>query len=155
MESNIGEMIQNSLDSIRQVAGAETIIGEPITTPAGVTIIPVSKVSVGFATGGFDTAGRPAVPSENNKSAKPKGKSFGGGGGTGLTVTPVAFLIVSATGTVDLLNIAAPTPASNTVDSVSSLLEKSPDILKKLKDIFSGNSKKESDIPTQEEQADL
>lgn len=156
--SNINEMIRQSLDSIRSIAGAETIIGDPINTPAGVTIIPVSRVSVGFATGALDSAGRNSS-AEDPKKSKTHGKSFGGGGGSGLSITPVAFLIVNPSGTVELLNISAPTAASNTVDSFGSILEKSPDILSRIVSIFKkdkGDEKEEKaeDLHNTEE-ADL
>lgn len=153
--SNINEMIRESLESIRSIAGAETIIGDPIATPNGVTIIPVSRISVGFATGALDSAGRDAS-TEDPKKRKTHGKSFGGGGGSGLSITPVAFLVIQPSGTVELLNITAPTATANTVDSLGSILEKSPDIVNRLVSIFKkGNGSEKAEEPSDVEKPDL
>ena len=94
-----------------------SVIGNPITTPDGVTIIPVSKVSVGFGGGGSDY-----VSKNVNKQENP----FGGGAGGGVKVTPVAFLIVKD-GNVRMLPVAA--PANTTADR---LVEQIPDTLDKI-----------------------
>ena len=97
MTSNIGDILKSSLESIKDLAGAETVIGNPITTPNGTVIIPVSKVSLGIASGGLDYDGK-----SNASQGQKRGKNFGGGGGTGVTVSPVCFLVVSATGSVEI-----------------------------------------------------
>ena len=76
-QNKMQDMIRTSLESIRTMIDANTVVGYPIETPAGTTIIPISKVSVGYAAGGLDS-----VKVEQKKS-------FAGGGGTGLTVQPV------------------------------------------------------------------
>ncbi len=127
-ESNLNEIINTSLQRIKDLAKNETVIGDPISLPGGVTIIPVSKISMGFVSGGLD------FPSKKNSDA-PVATKFGGGGGTGITVTPVAFLTVSATGTVELLPITNPGEA-DTLDKVTALIEKTPDVILKLKNII-------------------
>jgi len=129
--SKINEIIATSLDKIRTLADAQTIIGEPIPTPAGTTIIPVSKVSIGLATGGLDY---------NSKSGE-KGTNFGGGGGTGLTISPVAFLIISPSGVVELLTVA--NPSGDTIDKIAGVIDRAPDLLERLKSVFK-SKKKES-----------
>ena len=79
-KNKISELIESSLDSIRELVDANTIIGEPILTAVGTTIIPISKVSVGFAGGGNDYAGK-------NSAAVGK-NNFGGGGGDFLRHDP-------------------------------------------------------------------
>ena len=82
MPDNImSEYLRSSLDGIKSIAGMDTIIGKAISTPNGVTVIPVSKVTMGFASGSLDVG------------AKRIGSSAGagGGGGTGVSITPVAF----------------------------------------------------------------
>ena len=144
MESNIGEIIRNSLDSIREIADANTIIGEPISTPNGTTIIPVSKVSLGIASGGVDfknekNGQNASAPAQNGKKERPK--SFGGGGGTGLSISPVAFLVISADGSVEMLNINnVDTRPSNIVESITDLVERAPEIITKIKS-FVGSKK--------------
>ena len=109
---------------------ANTIVGQPIHTEDGVTLIPVSRLSFGFASGGTDWA---------TKNQKPESKnSFGGGSGAGVNIAPVAFLIVKG-GTVRVLPVAPP-PAS-TVDRVVELV---PDMFDKVTD-FIDKKKDEED----------
>ncbi|MBQ7377573.1 MAG: sporulation protein YtfJ [Clostridia bacterium] len=133
-ENKISEILGESIESLKQYADAETVIGQPITTPDGTTVIPVSKISMGFASGGLDYAGK--------KTAQTTTSHFGGGGGTGVTISPVAFLIISPTGGFDLLPITSGGDGS-TVDKVAALIERSPDILQRLKDVLIKDKKKE------------
>ena len=80
-ENRMSDIIRASMDSIKSFTDMETAIGNAITTPSGVTVIPVSKVTMGIATGGIDYG--------DKKQAG--GQNFGGGGGTGLSITPTAF----------------------------------------------------------------
>lgn len=129
--ADILEMMGASIEKVKEIAGTETVIGDPIYTPNGTMILPVSKLSMGFASGGVD--------STSKKQEKPK-TSFGGGGGTGVSVTPIAFLIVSAEGKIDLVPIAS---AQNvdTVDKIAALIERSPEILENLKNVFKKDKK--------------
>ena len=127
--NKISDIIKTSLENIRTVADANTIIGDPITTPSGILILPVSKVSVGFASGGFDYLGKNAAQSQNVK-----GNNFGGGGGSGLTVEPVAFLIITPEGGVSCLPIAAPAGASKS--DIASIIDGAPALIDKIKSLF-------------------
>lgn len=159
MESNIGEIIRNSLDSIREIADANTIIGEPISTPNGTTIIPVSKVSLGIASGGVDFKneknGQNAPAAQNGKKERPK--SFGGGGGTGLSISPVAFLVISADGSVEMLNINnVDTRPNNIVESLTDMVERAPEIISKIKSVVGSKKSDESeDILGDDESTDV
>ena len=113
MSQTLSNMIENTLSKIKDMISVNDVVGTPITTPEGVTIIPVSKVSVGFGGGGSDYA----------KSAK---DAFGGGAGGGMSVTPICFLIVS-NGNVRMMPVAA--PANTTADRVVELV---PDVLDKI-----------------------
>ena len=135
-ESKMSDMISAALGNIRNAADANTIIGDPISTPSGTVILPVSKVSVGVATGGLDFNSK----TENQKSPK----NFGGGGGTGMSVVPVAFLCIKEDGSVELLNISDPTDKNDPVNTIMSLVNKSPDIIGKVKSLF-GKKKKDKD----------
>ncbi|NLT57623.1 MAG: sporulation protein YtfJ [Clostridiales bacterium] len=86
-EHSFSGMIESIMDNLNQMTDVTTIIGEPIMAPSGVTIIPVSKVTVGFGLGGGDFKGNPAGSVEKDP--------FGGGGGGALTISPVAFLTIS------------------------------------------------------------
>lgn len=134
-ESKLGEMIRTSLSEIKNLVEANTIIGEPINTPSGTVIIPVSKISMGFASGGVDFGDE-----EKEKSTSKKGLTFSGGGGTGVTVTPVAFLVVGADGKVSIMNVLNPAEAPDYIGTITGFIEKSPDIVSKFKDIFKKDS---------------
>ena len=119
-ENNVSEMIRSSLEGIRTVADSGTVLGEPINTNNGTVIIPVSKVTVGFASGGVDLEG---------KREKDR-KSFGGGGGTSVTVTPIAFLTVDKNGLVNLLSVDG---EKSGAEKIASVIERAPEIIDKIK----------------------
>ena len=139
-ESKINDIIKVSLEKIKDIVGAETIIGSPIETAAGTTIIPVSKVAVGFASGGLDYD-----PEKTSaKEAKPsllKSANFSGGGGTGISVSPIGFLVVGKDGRVELLTVDNPN-AGDSIDKLVSVIERSPEIISRVKSVF-GKSKDE------------
>ena len=143
-ETKISDIIGTSLEKIRELADAETVIGEPILTAGGTTIVPVSKISMGFASGGLDY-GTKNKPSD-------AAKNFGGGGGTGMTITPVAFLIIYSDGRVELMPLsgASSAGAPTTIDKVSSIIDRTPDILAKIKAVFSKKqNKNEAEEPAE------
>ncbi len=116
MSDKLPNMLQSTIEKIKEMVDVNSVIGQPIHTPDGVTIIPVSKVSVGFGGGGSDYASR-----------KPNADGgFGGGSGGGVKVTPLCFLIVKD-GNVRLMSV--PTPANSTADR---LVEMLPDTLDKI-----------------------
>ena len=115
MSQKLPNMLENTIQKIREMVDVNSVIGQPITTPDGVTIIPVSKVSVGFGGGGSDFASK-------NGGENP----FGGGVGGGVKVTPICFLIVKD-GNVRMMPVAA--PANTTADRI---VEMVPDTLDKL-----------------------
>lgn len=119
-------MMGSSIAKIKEMIDANTVLGEPIRTPEGVTIIPVSKIKVGYAGGGSDFApkGYPA-----NKS-----NAFGGGSGAAITVTPVSFLVIKGE-SVRLLPVAEPASGS-----MERLVEMLPELIDQLKPLV--NSKK-------------
>ena len=139
-ENKLNDIIQTSLDSIRSMVDSNTVIGSPITTANGTLVIPVSKVFVGFASGGVDYLGKNAA--QENASVN----NFGGGGGTGLTVSPVAFLIVSPSGDVQLLNVNEPTKDKNDpISQIVGLLERSPELIERLKAVFAKKTVSDDD----------
>lgn len=130
MSQNIPNMLENTIAKIREMVDVNSVIGTPITTADGVTIIPVSKVSAGFGGGGSDYVSRNANKHEN---------PFGGGAGGGVNVTPIAFLIVKE-GNVRMLPVAA--PASTTADR---LVEMIPDTLDKIAAFVESHTKKDEE----------
>jgi len=124
-----------SMDKIRAMADANTVVGTPINTPNGVTIIPVSKISFGFGSGGAD------LPLKNG------GAPFGGGAGGGVTIQPVSFLIVKGE-SVRMLPVAE--PASGSLDRI---IEQLPDLLDRLDD-YRAKKKAEKDAAKAAEDAE-
>ena len=98
----VSEFTDSALNGLRSLVDVNTVIGDPITAPDGTVIIPVSKVTFGYASGGSDwPTSRPDV--------------FGGGTGGGVTISPVAFLVLRG-GDVEVLSM--PQPADNTADRI-------------------------------------
>ncbi len=126
-ESKFSDIITASLEKVKEFAGTETVIGAPITV-GSTTIIPVSRITMGFASGGIDYAGK-------KHDTAPKPNNFGGGGGTGINITPIAFLVISESGTTDILPVTG-YDESTSVDKITSLIERSPEILTRLRDVF-------------------
>ena len=114
MSQKLPNMLETTIQKIREMLDVNTVVGNPIQTPDGVTIIPVSKVSVGFGGGGSDFATK---NSEN---------PFGGGVGGGVKVSPVCFLVVKD-GNVRMLSI--PAPANTTTERIVEMI---PDTLDKI-----------------------
>lgn len=115
MSEKLPNMLDSTIQKIREMVDVNSVIGAPISTPDGVTIIPVSKVSVGFGGGGSDFV---------NKSGGEN--PFGGGVGGGVKVTPICFLIVKD-GNVRMMPVAA--PANTTADRIVEMI---PDTLDKI-----------------------
>ncbi|MDY5942446.1 MAG: GerW family sporulation protein [Oscillospiraceae bacterium] len=117
----LNDMMDTAMGKIREMVDSNSIIGEPITTPDGVTVIPISRVSFGFGTGGGDYG-----------TAK---TNFGGGAGAAVKVDPVAFLIVKD-GVTRVMPVAVPAVA--TVDRVLDLV---PEVMDRVENFI--NKKKE------------
>ena len=116
MSQKLPNMLESTIQKIREMLDVNTVVGTPITTPDGVTIIPVSKISYGFASGGSD------LPSKSSSDL------FGGGAGAGINITPVAFLTVKD-GEINLLPVVS---KPDTVDRLVSLV---PDAVGKISDL--------------------
>lgn len=117
----IGDLMSITMQKIREMVDVNTIVGQPIQAGT-VTIIPVSKVNFGFGSGGSDFAGKNQKAEADN--------SFGGGSAAGVSIAPIAFLIVKED-TVRLLPVAP--PAGTAVDRVVELV---PDLVDKVTDFI-------------------
>ena len=124
MSEKLPNMLESTIQKIREMVDVNSVVGEPIHTPDGVTLIPVSKVSVGFGGGGTDFA--------NSKGGE---NPFGGGVGGGVKVTPICFLIVKD-GNVRMMPVAA--PANTTADRI---VEMVPDTLDKISAFIDSRTK--------------
>ena len=127
MEHPIGSLMDTTMEKIKEMIDVNTIIGEPITSPDGTLIIPVSKVSYGFAAGGSDLPTK-----KENKDC------FGGGSGSGVTIQPVAFLTVYQ-GDVRLVSVDRD---EGTADKLVNMI---PDVLKKVKGVFKKDKSESAD----------
>ena len=130
MNFNLSNMLSSTIDEIKKMVDANTVVGEAIKTDDGVTIIPISKVSIGYGGGGSDFATKNPNNNEN---------PFGGGVGMGVKVTPVAFLVVKE-GSVRMLPVAA--PANTTADR---LVEMLPDTLDKIASFIDSRMEKKAE----------
>ena len=124
MENKMSDIIKASMDGIKSFTDMQTVIGSAITTPSGVTVVPVSKVSMGIATGGVDYG----------SSKQSSGQNFGGGGGTGLSITPIAFLAVGRDAEINLIQISN---SDSDIDKIAGLIEQSPQIIEKIRSALS------------------
>ncbi|MFI3142398.1 MAG: spore germination protein GerW family protein [Clostridia bacterium] len=121
MSEKSGAILSSTIDKIRDLVDTSTIIGEPIHAEEGMTIIPISKVTYGFASGGAD------FPSKANQEL------FGGGGGAGVTIVPVAFLVVNK-GEVTIKHITAyDSAAERVVNLVPEMFDKVTGLVNKTK----------------------
>lgn len=123
-EHPIDGMMDTTLEKIKQMVDVNSVIGDPITTPDGTTIIPITKISYGFASGGSD------LPVKTQEK-----QFFGGATGAGVTINPVAFLTVS-NGDVRLLRVD---PGNTSVDRIIDL---APDLIDKVSSLV-GKGKKQ------------
>lgn len=124
----ISELTDSSMKNLQALIDTNAVIGKAITTEEGITILPVSKVSFGFGTGGSDL---PATQKE----------LFGGGTGGGVSITPIAFLVIQG-GSVKVLQIQS---YSSTADRVVGMV---PDVIDRVSGFVSGLGKKDSEAET-------
>ncbi|MBR2338192.1 MAG: sporulation protein YtfJ [Clostridia bacterium] len=123
MDNKVKELMGVSIDKIREMVDVSTVIGDPITLPDGTILIPVSRVSYGFASGGSD------LPTKGTQEL------FGGGGGAGINIIPIGF-IVSAGGNVRVLPLVA------SPDTVNQVVNMVPDLINKIGDMVSKHKNK-------------
>ena len=123
--SNLNEMLSGSMAKLKEMVDVNTVVGNPINLPDGTALIPVSRVTFGFASGGTDGA----------QKSTDSGVRFGGGSGAGASVTPIAFLIAKE-GSVRMIYIEPPQR-----DALNRAIDLVPDVIDKIKD-FTGKGAK-------------
>lgn len=129
MEKPISNMLDVTLRRIKEMVDVNMIIGEQITTPDGTTIIPVSKLSLGFGTGGTEFS---------NKHANNPNANFGGGVGSGVHITPVLFLVVQ-NGNVRMITVEQ--SGENPFERIAEL---APVVVDKVGAFFAGRKEKKA-----------
>ncbi|MDO5559477.1 MAG: GerW family sporulation protein [Oscillospiraceae bacterium] len=129
-------LMGTTIEKLRDMIDVNTIIGEPISTSDGTTIIPVSKVTFGFASGGSD------LPTKQQKEL------FGGGSGAGMSIQPLAFICVSSSGEVKLLQMSVNASKENAI------INTVPDLIDKISDMVSSKSKLKNKDDSKQKKAD-
>ena len=119
-------LMYTAMQSIRDMIDVNTIVGDPVESPDGTIIIPISKVGLGFGVGGSDYASKNAKPAEDGKNL------FGGGAGGGVSITPVAFMVVGK-GQIRLMPV---NPNTTIYDRILDMVPVAIDKLAELKDSF-------------------
>ncbi len=120
-ENNLENLVKSSMDKIHEMVDCQTVVGQPVVTADGTTIIPVSKISFGFASGGSD------LPTKSTKD------QFGGGSGAGISITPIAFITIS-NGDVKLLQLTMDAaPSNSAINMVPEVIDKITDFISKKK----------------------
>ena len=136
----LSDVIKTSLENIKTIIDSNTVLGEPVTVLENTAIIPVSKISVGFASAGAEYAGKADAKS---------GNKFGGGGGTGITLVPVAFIVVNRDGEVKMLNVDTNLTGGEgyvgMVNALDSFVDKAPGMVEKIKTIFKKEDAEKTD----------
>ena len=105
----IGELMQTTMDNVKNILKVDTVVGDPIYTPDGITLVPISRISVGFGGGGIEV----------NTKKFGDNRPYGGGNATGVKIDPIGFLVIKD-GTIRMINVTP--PASNTVDRLIDLV---------------------------------
>lgn len=131
----IEALMKTAMESIQQIVDVNTIVGDPVETHDGSVIIPISRVSCGFAAGGSEFA-----PPDDNKEESGSGSGqggggslpFGGGAGAGVSVQPVGFLVVG-NGSIRLLPVDGNMVLDRLLDTVPDLLDKFSGMINKKK----------------------
>ena len=124
-KNNLSELMRSTMEKIHEMVDTNNIVGQPIVTPDGVTLIPISKVSFGFGSGGGDYG--KTTPKEN----------FGGGSAAGVKIDPVAFIVIKD-GITRILPVAVP-PTS----TMERIVEKVPEIMDKMEKRFDKKHEKD------------
>ena len=127
-EHPIQGLMSTAMQSIKDMVDVNTIVGDAVQAPDGTTIIPISKVTFGFAAGGSEFKGQ---NQNNEEDSEESGRlPFGGGSGAGVTIVPIAFLVVNKDN-IKLLPVSFNTSLEKVLDFIPEILEKFNDSIKK------------------------
>ncbi|MCQ6558082.1 GerW family sporulation protein [Paenibacillus mendelii] len=141
-EHPIQGLMQTSMENLKKMIDVSTIIGDPVQTPNGDVIMSISKVSFGFAAGGsdFTTSGTHQKSDANNASVE---LPFGGGSGGGVTINPIAFLVVGTSG----VRIV---PLDNQTHLMDRVIDHIPQVMNMVQDAFKPKDKIDVEIHSQD-----
>ena len=124
MENKVKDLLGVSIEKIRECVDVSTVIGDPIAVPNGTVLIPVSKVTYGFASGGSD------LPNKNAQEL------FGGAGGAGINITPIAFIVCEQ-------NNVRVLPMVSTPDTINQMANMVPDVIGKITGLIASKKEKQ------------
>ncbi|MGV3488670.1 MAG: GerW family sporulation protein [Tuberibacillus sp.] len=136
-EHPIQGLMKTALESLQEMTDVNTIIGDPIETPDGSVILTVSKVGFGFAAGGSEFRTGQSGGSQSDSGDGGSGLPFGGGSGGGVSITPIAFLIVGPQG-IKTIHL------DNSTHLYEKILDIAPQAVDKMQSMFSGSKKNKS-----------
>lgn len=122
----IETLMQTTMENLKQMIDVNTIVGDAVENKDGAVIIPISKVSFGFAAGGGDIK----AASDKNNKVEEQAPLFAGGTGAGITVTPVAFLVVT-TNQIRLLNVSSNSSIDRIIDMIPSIIDDIKEIIQR------------------------
>ena len=120
--AGIDKVMSVTMENLKEMVDVNTIVGDAVNTPDGTTVIPVSKVSFGFASGGAD------IPNGKSES---EDTTFGGGAGGGVSINPVAFLVIEK----DHVKLM---PVTNSVSTTDKIIDAVPELITKLNNFVTG-----------------
>ncbi|MBY8913160.1 GerW family sporulation protein [Bacillus sp. YC2] len=127
-------LMKTAMENLKEMIDVNTIIGDPVETPDGSVILTVSKVGFGFAAGGSEFGGKPAEKRTEDDERKEQKLPFGGGSGGGVSITPIAFLIVGTSG-VRMLHL------DENTHLIDKLLDSAPQTIERIQHMFKKNDK--------------
>jgi sporulation protein YtfJ len=132
-EHPIQGLMQTAMENIKEMVDVNTIVGDPVETPDGSVIMPISKVGFGFAAGGSDFKMDRAAhtPANNNGQEAAAAIPFGGGSGGGVSITPIAFLVVGSTGVKVV-------PLDSQTHLIERMIDSAPIVIDKLQSMMKG-----------------
>ncbi len=138
-EHPIQGLMGTAMENLKQMIDVNTIIGDPVETPDGSVILTVSKVGFGFAAGGseFSVQSKSSKPGSDGQEGNSGKLPFGGGSGGGVSITPIAFLIVNASG-VKMLHL------DESTHLYEKILEVAPQALEKIQHMFNKKDQKQN-----------
>ncbi|MDG5787004.1 GerW family sporulation protein [Evansella sp. AB-P1] len=133
-------LMKTAMENLKEMVDVNTIVGDPVETPDGSVILPISKVGFGFAAGGseFILESSPKTATESEKK-----HPFGGGSGGGVSITPIAFLVVSSQG-VKMVHL------DQSTHLYEKLLEFTPQVVDKIQQILQSNQNNNNQNQTQQ-----
>jgi sporulation protein YtfJ len=133
-EHPIQGLMKTAMENIKEMVDVNTIVGDPVQTPDGSVILPISKVGFGFAAGGSEFLGELEQDQHNKNDANNASVSlpFGGGSGGGVSITPIAFLVVSSSGVKVV-------PLDNQTHLYERLIDSAPQVFDKIQSMLRVN----------------